>query len=132
MRFAFPVKHNGVDYEPGQEVPIGVEPVKENALNDMSVAEIRKELTEKYGVEKFPSNKKSDLIALLEEKKAEAESNENEGEDEEDETNSSDNDSDITSSDLDEEEDADEETEENEENEEDGEDDLLNTIINED
>ena len=124
MKFAFPVKHNGVDYEPGQEVPIGVEPVKENALNDMSVAEIRKELTEKYGVEKFPSNKKADLIALLEEKRNE--SNEEEDEDESDnssdDTNSSDNDN------LDEGETS---NEDENEDEEDGED-LLNTIINED
>lgn len=111
MKFAFPVKHNGVDYEPGQEVPIGVEPVKENALNDMSVAEIRKELTEKYGVEKFPSNKKADLINLLEEKRNESSEEENE-----DESDNSDNDIDSSDDDnLD---------------EEDGED-LLNTIINE-
>ena len=114
MKFAFPVKHNGVDYEPGQEVPIGVEPVKENALNDMSVAEIRKELTEKYGVEKFPSNKKADLIALLEEKR-------NESNEEEESDNSSDNDN------LDEDETS---NEEETENESDGED-LLNKIINE-
>ena len=123
MKFAFPVKHNGVDYEPGQEVPIGVEPVKENALNDMSVAEIRKELTEKYGVEKFPSNKKADLIALLEEKRNE--SNEEEDEDESDnsadDTNSSDNDN------LEEDETS---NEDENEDEEDGED-LLNKIINE-
>ena len=109
MKFAFPVKHNGVDYEPGQEVPIGVEPVKENALNDMSVAEIRKELTEKYGVEKFPSNKKADLIALLEEKRNES----NEEEDEEEEEVSED------------------ETEEEVETEEDEDSDLLNKIANE-
>ena len=114
MKFAFPVKHNGVDYEPGQEVPIGVEPVKENALNDMSVAEIRKELTEKYGVEKFPSNKKADLIALLEEKR-------NESNEEEESDNSSDNDN------LDEDETS---NEEETEDESDGED-LLNKIINE-
>ena len=106
MKFAFPAKHNGVDYEPGQEVPIGVEPVKENALNDMSVAEIRKELTEKYGVEKFPSNKKADLIALLEEAKANLESTES---DEEEESKS----------------------EEEAENEEDEDSDLLNKIANE-
>lgn len=125
MKFAFPVKHNGVDYEPGQEVPIGVEPVKENALNDMSVAEIRKELTEKYGVEKFPSNKKADLIALLEEKRNES----NEEEEDEDESDNSDNDIDSSDdSDLDEEETS---NEDENEDEEDGED-LLNTIINED
>ena len=99
MKFAFPVKHNGIDYEPGQEVPIGVEPVKENALNDMSVAEIRKELTEKYGIEKFPSNKKADLIALLEETKANLESTESDkeevSEDETEEENEEDEDSDL-------------------------------------
>ena len=109
MKFAFPVKHNGVDYEPGQEVPIGVEPVKENALNDMSVAEIRKELTEKYGVEKFPSNKKADLIALLEEVKANLESTESDEEVSEEET----------------------ESEKEAENEEDEDSDLLNKIANE-
>ena len=125
MKFAFPVKHNDVDYEPGQEVPIGVEPVKENALNDMSVAEIRKELTEKYGVEKFPSNKKADLIALLEEKRNES----NEEEEDEDESDNSDNDIDSSDdSNLDEEETS---NEDENEDEEDGED-LLNTIINED
>lgn len=125
MKFAFPVKHNGVDYEPGQEVPIGVEPVKENALNDMSVAEIRKELTEKYGVEKFPSNKKADLIALLEEKRNES----NEEEEDEDESDNSDNDIDSSDNDnLDEDETS---NEDENEDEEDGED-LLNTIINED
>ena len=125
MKFSFPVKHNGVDYEPGQEVPIGVEPVKENALNDMSVAEIRKELTEKYGVEKFPSNKKADLIALLEEKRNE--SNEEE-EDEDESDNSSD---DNNSSDNDNLEEDETSNEDENEDEEDGED-LLNTIINED
>lgn len=125
MKFAFPVKHNGVDYEPGQEVPIGVEPVKENALNDMSVAEIRKELTEKYGVEKFPSNKKADLIALLEEKRNE--SNEEE-EDEDESDNSSDDNNSSDNDNLDEEETSNEDENEDEEDEED----LLNTIINED
>ena len=121
MKFAFPVKHNGVDYEPGQEVPIGVEPVKENALNDMSVAEIRKELTEKYGVEKFPSNKKADLIALLEEKRNES-NEEEESDNSSDDNNSSDNDN------LEEDETSNEDENEDEEDEED----LLNTIINED
>ena len=125
MKFAFPVKHNGIDYEPGQEVPIGVEPVKENALNDMSVAEIRKELTEKYGVEKFPSNKKADLIALLEEKRNE--SNEEE-EDEDESDNSSDDNNSSDNDNLDEDETS---NKDENEDEEDGED-LLNTIINED
>lgn len=113
MKFAFPVKHNGIDYEPGQEVPIGVEPVKENALNDMSVAEIRKELTEKYGVEKFPSNKKADLIALLEETKANLESTESDKEEEEE----------VSEEET--------ESEEEAETEEDEDSDLLNKIANE-
>ena len=125
MKFVLPVKHNGVDYEPGQEVPIGVEPVKENALNDMSVAEIRKELTEKYGVEKFPSNKKADLIALLEEKRNE--SNEEE-EDEDESDNSSDDNNSSDNDNLEEDETSNEDENEDEEDEED----LLNTIINED
>lgn len=127
MKFAFPVKHNGVDYEPGQEVPIGVEPVKENALNDMSVAEIRKELTEKYGVEKFPSNKKADLIALLEEKRNES-NEEEENKDEEESDNSSDDNNSSDNDNLDEDKTS---NEDKNEDEEDGED-LLNTIINED
>ena len=125
MKFNFEVKHNGKIYAPGEEVPVGVEPVKENALNDMSVAEIRKELTEKYGVEKFPSNKKADLIALLEEKRNE--SNEEE-EDEDESDNSSDDDNSSDNDNLDEEETS---NEDENEDEEDGED-LLNTIINED
>ena len=116
MKFAFPVKHNGIDYEPGQEVPIGVEPVKENALNDMSVAEIRKELTEKYGVEKFPSNKKADLIALLEEAKANLESTKSDEEEEE-----------VSEDETEEESKSEEEVE----TEEDEDSDLLNRIANE-
>ena len=85
MKYPFPVKHNGIDYEPGQEVPIGKEPVKENEENDKSVSEIKAELKE-LGVTKFPSNKKADLIALLEETKANLESEDNEDEDEEEVT----------------------------------------------
>jgi hypothetical protein len=110
MKFPFAVKHNGILYEPGKEVPIGKEPVKENADKERTVNEIREEL-KALGVTKFTSNKKSDLIALLEEKKAEAEAKADE-----------------------EEEDKDPEGEnpegENPEGE-DGEDDLMNKIINE-
>ena len=65
MKFPFTVKHNGINYEPGKEVPIGKEPVKENEYDDMTASQIRKELKEKYGVTKFPSNKKADLIEQL-------------------------------------------------------------------
>lgn len=109
MKYPFPVKHNGIDYEPGQEVPIGQEPVKENADKERTINEIREELRA-LGVTEFPSNKKVDLIALLEETKANLESTESEEEEvSEDET----------------EEDEEVETEEDEDS------DLLNTIVNE-
>lgn len=109
MKYPFPVKHNGIDYEPGQEVPIGQEPVKENADKERTINEIREELRA-LGVIEFPSNKKADLIALLEETKANLESTES-----------------------DEEEVSEDETEEDEEveTEEDEDSDLLNKIANE-
>lgn len=115
MKYPFPVKHNGVDYEPGQEVPIGQEPVKENADKEMTINEIREELRA-LGVTEFPSNKKADLIALLEETKANLESTESDEEVSEDET----------------EEETESESEEEEvETEEDEDSDLLNKIANE-
>ena len=107
MKYPFPVKHNGIDYEPGQEVPIGQEPVKENADKERTINEIREELRA-LGVTEFPSNKKVDLIALLEETKANLESTES-----------------------DEEEVSEDETEEEVETEEDEDSDLLNKIANE-
>lgn len=115
MKYPFPVKHNGVDYEPGQEVPIGQEPVKENADKEMTINEVREELRA-LGVTEFPSNKKSDLIALLEETKANLESTESDEEEvSEDET----------------EEETESESEEEVETEEDEDSDLLNKIANE-
>lgn len=85
MKFPFPVKHNGVLYPAGKNVPIGKEPKKENEMNDMSATEVKEKL-KALGVTKFNSNKKSDLIAQLEEaEKAAAEKakeNEEELEDE--------------------------------------------------
>lgn len=107
MKYPFPVKHNGIDYEPGQEVPIGQEPVKENADKERTINEIREELRA-LGVIEFPSNKKADLIALLEETKANLESTES-----------------------DEEEVSEDEIEEEVETEEDEDSDLLNKIANE-
>ena len=107
MKYPFPVKHNGIDYEPGQEVPIGQEPVKENADKEKTINEIREELRT-LGVTEFPSNKKVDLIALLEETKVNLESTES-----------------------DEEEVSEDETEEEVETEEDEDSDLLNKIANE-
>jgi len=120
MKFAFSVKHNGVLYEPGQEVPIGQEPVKENADKERTVNEIREEL-KALGVTTFPSNKKADLIALLEETKAKAESNEDESE--EDETLEDEE----TESEDESEEEADAEVETNEDEDSD----LLDSIANE-
>ena len=113
MKYPFPVKHNGIDYEPGQEVPIGQEPVKENADKEITINEIREELRA-LGVTEFPSNKKSDLIALLEETKANLESTESDEEEvSEDETE------------------EETESEEEVETEEDEDSDLLNKIANE-
>ena len=107
MKYPFPVKHNGIDYEPGQEVPIGQEPVKENADKERTINEIREELRA-LGVIEFPSNKKADLIALLEETKANLESTESDETEEETESE-----------------------EEEVETEEDEDSDLLNKIANE-
>ena len=122
MKFAFSVKHNGVLYEPGQEVPIGQEPVKENADKERTVNEIREEL-KALGVTTFPSNKKADLIALLEETKAKAESNEDESE--EDETLEDEETESEDESESNEETDAEVETNEDEDS------DLLDSIANE-
>lgn len=116
MKYPFPVKHNGIDYEPGQEVPIGQEPVKENADKEKTINEIREELRE-LGVTEFPSNKKTDLIALLEETKANLESTESDEEEEEE----------VSEDETEEETESDEEVE----TEEDEDSDLLNKIANE-
>lgn len=113
MKFPFAVKHNGILYEPGKEVPIGKEPVKENADKERTVNEIREEL-KALGVTKFTTNKKSDLIALLEEKKAEVKAKEEEKDKDPEEPEENEN----------------PEEDENPEGE-DGEDDLMNKIINE-
>ena len=115
MKYPFIVKHNGIVYQPGEVVPIGKEPVKENEDNDKSVNEIKAELKE-LGVTKFPSNKKADLLALLDETKAAAEAEEDEEEVTEEETESEEEDIE-----------ADEEVTENEDEESD----LLDEIVNE-
>lgn len=116
MKYPFPVKHNGIDYEPGQEVPIGQEPVKENADKETTINEIREELRA-LGVTEFPSNKKADLIALLEETKANLESTESDEEEEEE----------VSEDETEEETESEEEVE----TEEDEDSDLLNKIANE-
>lgn len=73
MRFAFTVKHNGVLYPAGQEVPIGKEIVDHNdEIETLTANDIREKL-KKLGVKKFPSNKKEDLLKQLKEAEAAAE-----------------------------------------------------------
>lgn len=73
MRFAFAVKHNGVLYPAGQEVPIGKEVVDHNdEIETLTANDIREKL-KKLGVKKFPSNKKEDLLKQLKEAEEAAE-----------------------------------------------------------
>lgn len=73
MRFAFAVKHNGILYPAGQEVPIGKEIVDHNdEIETLTANDIREKLKE-LGVKKFPSNKKEDLLKQLKEAEAAAE-----------------------------------------------------------
>lgn len=123
MRFAFPVKHNGVLYDAGKEVPIGKEPKVENQVEDKTASELSKELEEKYGIKMAPQKGKKALLEAL----TEAEVKAGELSKEEDEE----------LEELEESEDNEETGETNEDkleedsNPEDNEDDLLNKIINE-
>lgn len=73
MRFAFAIKHNGVLYPAGQEVPIGKEIVDHNdEIETLTANDIREKL-KKLGVKKFPSNKKEDLLKQLKEAEEAAE-----------------------------------------------------------
>ena len=67
MKFKFSIKHNGVLYPAGTEVPIGKEAKKENQLADKTVAQIKNELKDKYGVTKFKGNSKAILMEQLKE-----------------------------------------------------------------
>ena len=85
MRFAFAVKHNGVLYPAGQEVPIGKEVVDHNdEIETLTANDIREKL-KKLGVKKFPSNKKEDLLKQLKEAEADAEKEAEEVKEEEEE-----------------------------------------------
>lgn len=98
MKFKFPVKHNGVTYEPGQEVPIGKEPRKKNEVMDLTTTEIRKELKE-LGITRYPSNKKEDLAKQLLEAREAQEIEEEEVEEEidsEEEVTETDNEEEVT------------------------------------
>lgn len=67
MKFAFEVKHNGVNYKPGQVVPIGQEPKKEMAIEDKSASELSKELKERFDIDMAPQKGKAKLLEALEE-----------------------------------------------------------------
>lgn len=72
MRFPFAVKHNGVIYEPGKVVPIGVEPKKEIEVEDKTASELSKELKERFDIDMAPQKGKAKLLETLEEAEAKA------------------------------------------------------------
>lgn len=123
MRFAFPVKHNGVLYEAGKEVPIGKEPKVENQVEDKTASELSKELEEKYGIKMAPQKGKKALLEALSEAEVKAGELSKEEEEELEELEESEDNEETGETNEDElEEDS---------NPEDNEDDLLNKIINE-
>lgn len=125
MRFAFPVKHNGVLYEAGKEVPIGKEPKVENQVEDKTASELSKELEEKYGIKMAPQKGKKALLEALSEAEVKAgELSKEEDEEEELEELEEPEDDGETGE-------ANEDELEEDSNPEDNEDDLLNKIINE-
>lgn len=94
MRFPFTVKHNGVLYEPGKEVPIGKEPKKELEVEDKTASELSKELKERFDIDMAPQKGKAKLQEALDEaeKKAkELESKEDEDLDDEESEEGNDN-----------------------------------------
>lgn len=126
MRFAFPVKHNGVLYEAGKEVPIGKEPKVENQMEDKTASELSKELEEKYGIKMAPQKGKKALLEALSEAEIKAgELSKEEDEELEELEESEDNEETGETGETNEDE------LEEDSNPEDNEDDLLNQIINE-
>ena len=87
MRFAFAVKHNGVLYEPGKEVPIGVEPKKELEVEDKTASELSKELKERFNIDMAPQKGKAKLQEALEEAEKAAANEEEEESNEDPESN---------------------------------------------
>lgn len=125
MRFAFPVKHNGVLYDAGKEVPIGKEPKVENQVEDKTASELSKELEEKYGIKMAPQKGKKALLEALSEAEVKAGelSKEEDGEEELEEPEDNEDNEETGETNEDELEEG--------SNPEDNEDDLLNKIINE-
>lgn len=127
MRFAFPVKHNGVLYDAGKEVPIGKEPKVENQVEDKTASELSKELEEKYGIKMAPQKGKKALLEALSEAEVKAgELSKEEDEDEEEELEEPEEPEDSGETGETNEDELEEDS-----NPEDNEDDLLNKIINE-
>lgn len=88
MKFAHKVKHNGVEYLAGQEVPIGIEPKKELQLEDMTPTELSKLLLEKYDINLPAQKGKKKLLEAIAEAEAsliDAKGDSNEDEEESDE-----------------------------------------------
>lgn len=83
MKFPFIVKHNGVVYPAGKEVPIGKEPKAENVIEDKTASELSKELEERFGIKMAAQKGKKALLAALKEAEeiAKLESEEDEDED---------------------------------------------------
>ena len=126
MRFAFPVKHNGVLYEAGKEVPIGKEPKVENQVEDKTASELSKELEEKYGIKMAPQKGKKALLEALSEAEVKAgELSKEEDEELEEPEESEDNEDNEETGETNEDE------LEEDSNPEDNDEDLLNQIINE-
>ena len=71
MKFPFEVKHNGINYKPGQVVPIGQEPKKELRVEDKTASELSKELKERFDIDMPAQKGKAKLLEAL----AEAEKN---------------------------------------------------------
>lgn len=91
MKFPFAVKHNGVMYEAGKEVPIGKEPVKEIENEDKTASELSNELKERFNIDMAPQKGKAKLQEALEEaEKAAKEAEEAELENEDPEANEED------------------------------------------
>lgn len=132
MKFAHTIKHNGVVYLPGQEVPVGKEAVKVNEktkeltnivpLEEMKAGELSKYIKEKYDVDYPAQTGKAKLLDIIKEREAEANKGSEDSEIEDDET------------DTDTEEDEEESTEgdgNTEPDEESSNSDFVNGIINE-
>lgn len=129
MKFAHTVKHNGIMYSPGQEVPIGVdetvstETVEVKSLEDMKPGELVKYAEEKFGVKLVVQRGKERLLAEIAELEKgndedESDSESNDDENNEDEEQSEEESDESSSNDI-------------ETDEESSESDFVNSIINE-